>query len=359
MTAAMAILRVVGADASNVGKSRSSFNTSIHAPVNATKDAWIQAPVVIGGTGGSGTRGVVESLQRMGIYVAPLDKRLKESCLNAEMDNHCMSNSLYLVPGSPDYLSWLRDLECRRAQFLGEPACLKLNYGARQYVNSIPMKNRYPHRWGWKHPKTSYQMMTLIAMYPELLFIHVVRNPLDMAATHYQHIFQRAGEFMAMHGGADRSEELMAKRCGQSVMLEEATLASKCELASTSDKAKCDHSKCKLSASDIQNMADCDKHRKRTARTICTEVAGSSTAAEGWRCMEVFHERTLVPMVDHICCLETAQLLTEVAKFQLCFSLHILCFVDAALVRNQRGLARVWNELHETLAEVPLLAWRG
>ena len=54
--------------------------------------AWQRAPVVIGGTGGSGTRGVVDVLVKAGIYLHPKvnTKAFKECYNGAALDNVCM-----------------------------------------------------------------------------------------------------------------------------------------------------------------------------------------------------------------------------------------------------------------------------
>ena len=51
-------------------------------------DDWRSAPVIVGGTAGSGTRGVVQMLQRLGIYMAPpRENPLFARCMNGAI-NH-------------------------------------------------------------------------------------------------------------------------------------------------------------------------------------------------------------------------------------------------------------------------------
>ena len=59
------------------------------APSSITAITWKEAPVVIGGTGGSGTRGVVAVLSKLGIYLSPPpSSAIFRECFNGEqLDN--------------------------------------------------------------------------------------------------------------------------------------------------------------------------------------------------------------------------------------------------------------------------------
>jgi hypothetical protein len=38
-------------------------------PLSILDEDWVKAPIVVGGTGGSGTRGVVDFLDKLGVYM--------------------------------------------------------------------------------------------------------------------------------------------------------------------------------------------------------------------------------------------------------------------------------------------------
>lgn len=51
------------------GSRRRLAKASVRLPMAAPEDAWQRAPIIVGGTGGSGTRGVVAVLTKLGIYM--------------------------------------------------------------------------------------------------------------------------------------------------------------------------------------------------------------------------------------------------------------------------------------------------
>ena len=81
------------------------------------------------------------------------------------------------------------------------------------YIDSVPRQHRVPHRWGWKTPKNSYQLHLLLSLYPNLIFIQTVRNPLDMSSDVLGHLANRAFEFSDVHGGFASAARLFKSRC--------------------------------------------------------------------------------------------------------------------------------------------------
>jgi len=59
-----------------------------------------------------------------------------------------------------------------------------------------------------------YQLARLAALYPDFVLILVVRNPLDMAASVFEHLRNRAKEFSALHGGYAEAAGVLVSRCG-------------------------------------------------------------------------------------------------------------------------------------------------
>ena len=178
---------------------------------------WETSPVVVGGTGGSGTRGVVQVLQNLGVYMhPPLKSSLFRDCYNGDpLDNTCMfpvlatgSNSSMF---SSDSKTWLTNATCAPHSQPSQRLC-RTDLGS-HYFDSVPGENRRPYYWGWKNPRTMYHLEVLYELYPNLLFIHVLRNPMDMASAQWQHLKHRAKEFAEIHSDFETAEAVMRDRC--------------------------------------------------------------------------------------------------------------------------------------------------
>ena len=142
-------------------------------------------------------------------------------------------------------------------------------------------------RWGWKIPKTIYQLDRLLSMYPGLLFIHVLRNPLDMSATFFEHLQARSHEFSQLHGGDAQAANLMERRC-QGFVRPPPTNPS-----------------CALTASELQKMRTCVHGNPE-------KCGVNPSRSGGWRCMEMmlwaemnsavraFGERCLSPHTQYV-----------------------------------------------------------
>ena len=201
-------------------------------------EGWRLAPIIVGGTQGSGTRGVQATLQKMGIFMhAEMDTWDKyKSCYNwhassphghvkyydTAMDNSCMDvkrredwhlslhNFTWNERASSPYTAWLYDGTCPAVSYIDPP---RLNDDGQSYMSIIPPSNRAPHRWGWKIPKTMWSLHALWAVFPNMIFVHTLRNPLDMAASYLQHLPAIAFEFNMLHGGHEKAARVMEARC--------------------------------------------------------------------------------------------------------------------------------------------------
>lgn len=96
-----------------------------------------------------------------------------------------------------------------------------------------------------------------------MIFIHVVRNPLDMASTQWEHIQSRTHEFTGIHGGYDEAAALMHNRCK----------------IITHEK---DSSECALTSKEFQKQMDCGKILSKKCRKV-----SDSPRRNSWRCMEM------------------------------------------------------------------------
>ena len=159
---------------------------------------WWQAPVIIGGTGGSGTRGVVKHAQSRGVFILGTDK---QACVpNIAMDTNCVEGCK--VAGIPNSLTTYvdgtlvggvndppNDMEEAAATCRDPDRAIRA-------LRRIPQSNRKKWAWGWKHPKTMYRVAELRSVFPCLHYVHVMRDPRDMAAVPHEHIQYRAGEII-------------------------------------------------------------------------------------------------------------------------------------------------------------------
>ena len=175
---------------------------AVTAPDTSAGEDWKQSPVIISGTGGSGTRGVVDVLSRMGIYLHPDPSTdlFKETYNGPALDNVVMyPESGHLIGmtddgrfAGPSYDTWLRSGPCEPRP---EAEPLRLGKAGHDFLNSVPFANRRPLRWGWKNPKAIFHLEMLLAVYPGAVLVHVVRHPLDMASSQWEHLQNRAAEF--------------------------------------------------------------------------------------------------------------------------------------------------------------------
>ena len=163
------------------------------------------SPVAVGGIGGSGTRLVQNILERLGVYMG--------SDLNIASDNLWFT-FLFV---RPDLLSeHHKDFEKRAALFekamlatgaLTQEESLLLDRLAKSPVQHGPMTQvswlrdradtlrravvrpgpSHTGRWGWKEPNAHIVLDSLIQTWPNMQYIHVVRNGLDMAFADKQH----------------------------------------------------------------------------------------------------------------------------------------------------------------------------
>ena len=159
---------------------------------------WWHAPVVVAGTGGSGTRGVVEALQEQDVFILGTDKKscdrnsaFDTTCLNSCGHSNRQSIETYLDASARVAYEWLsfQDVPAR----CGKDDATKIS--ASKALKGIPKKYRQRWKWGWKHPHLMYSVAELRSVFPCLHFIHTLRDPRDMAAVPREHLANRANEW--------------------------------------------------------------------------------------------------------------------------------------------------------------------
>ncbi len=136
-------------------------------------------PLIIGATGGSGTRVVARMVRRLGVFIGA---NLNESEDTAELFEF--------------YDRWinrfaLRDIAplCSEEEHLLRrdfSECVRRHHGANSPVSNL---------WGWKEPRSIYLLPLFFSIWPEMKFIHVIRDGRDMALSANQNQPRK-------HGGA-------------------------------------------------------------------------------------------------------------------------------------------------------------
>ena len=148
-------------------------------------------PIAIGGLGGSGTRVVAAILRDAGVDIGPH--------LNQSLDNLFFSNLLkdpnWLAAADDDEIAARLALfgRCtgglpperrdvldywRAARRNPTPGTGKPGYGR---LLSSRISGRTEGRWGWKEPNTHIYLAHLPGTFPGIRYVHVLRDPLDMA----------------------------------------------------------------------------------------------------------------------------------------------------------------------------------
>lgn len=156
-------------------------------------------PVAVGGTGGSGTRLVAQILQEVGYYIG--------DDLNPANDNlwfTLLFKRREVVTASDDEMERLTRIFVKgmtRQTGFSEPETGLINTLAatdRDLHSSVWLRQRADsllsavHRpvssnlWGWKEPNTHIVMDRLPKLLPDMKYVHVVRNGLDMAFSRNQ-----------------------------------------------------------------------------------------------------------------------------------------------------------------------------
>jgi hypothetical protein len=138
-------------------------------------------PVVIGATGGSGTRVLARVVQRAGMYLGS-DLNRSEDALDFAAFSDRWIDRHEAGETSPEMVPELRALVARQhAEAHGRP-------------------------WGWKEPRSLYLLQFLDEQLPGLRFVHVVRDGRDMALSSNQVQLRKHGD--AVLGRSDEPAEL-------------------------------------------------------------------------------------------------------------------------------------------------------
>lgn len=149
-------------------------------------------PVVVGATGGSGTRAVHAVLRAAGLYMGAGD-RLNHAgdAMDIEPVLDSVINPILIATRGLDYD--LTDLPSVLASTARRDLLLAID----RFLRGKPKPQV---RWGWKNPRSMFILPLIHALFPDVRFVHVVRDGRDMALSDNQN--QPRKHFQAMFGQA-------------------------------------------------------------------------------------------------------------------------------------------------------------
>ena len=139
-------------------------------------EAQLHAPVIAGGVGGSGTRLVVQMLQRLGFSMG--------QHLNGAGD------ALHFIPVYDNHIA----------------KCIAGNVSPRGFVDDL-LVALVAHRggsgekcaWGWKNPRSIYLLPLLDQLFDGMRFVHVVRDGHTVATSRNQAQLEKYGTLIIPH----------------------------------------------------------------------------------------------------------------------------------------------------------------
>ena len=136
-------------------------------------------PLVIGATGGSGTRVVARIAQLAGYN---LGARLNSA-----------GDALEFYSFHDRWINPFVSAQRRREKVTPwQSVQMKEDFHA-ALARHIPQAERREIRWGWKAPRSIYLLPFLQAQFPQLKFIHVLRDGRDMALSRNQNQVRKHG----------------------------------------------------------------------------------------------------------------------------------------------------------------------
>jgi hypothetical protein len=149
----------------------------------------VHTPVVIGATGGSGTRVIHGVLETAGLFMGH-GRKLNHAgdAMDIEPVLDAYINPILSATNTLDYEA--DDLPKKLRAAAGRDLVIAVA----RLLNALPAPQA---RWGWKNPRSMYILPLIHALFPEVRFIHLVRDGRDMATSdnqnqprkHYQALF--------------------------------------------------------------------------------------------------------------------------------------------------------------------------
>jgi hypothetical protein len=128
-------------------------------------------PIVIGGTGGSGTRVVQSILEKAGLFMGN----------NLNVSKDALDFVQFLNRDVPEVLKLKRTLSYRIEDLPEHMKIYLLSEFKRIIENFLIDKPQNMFDWGWKVPGIIYALPFVYYFYPDFRFIHIIRDGRDMA----------------------------------------------------------------------------------------------------------------------------------------------------------------------------------
>lgn len=181
-----------------------------------TEPSFRLPPVAIGGVGGSGTRLVARILAETGCYLGgTLNPALDNLWFSALLRRHAwfrhfparadIDSALQLfckamatgLPGAPeDADQAVLDGVGRELAAVDEPYARTLEQALHALAGTEGADPARHLRWGWKEPNTHIFLPNIAEAVPDLRYVHVIRNGLDMAFSENQQQLKNWGAFV-------------------------------------------------------------------------------------------------------------------------------------------------------------------
>ncbi len=136
-------------------------------------------PVVVGATGGSGTRVIAQVLQKAGWF----------------MGNRVNPRNEDSLPIAWFLTKWLKSLK----DFPNVDA-RTLARARRDFERMVHLHRRGisspDARWGWKNPRSLWLVPFLVDRFPELKFVHMIRDARDMMLSENMYFLRQNGHWL-------------------------------------------------------------------------------------------------------------------------------------------------------------------
>ena len=143
-------------------------------------------PILIGGTGGSGTRVYALLLEAGEVYMGP-DRTRPEEPRGILPFTRSFTPRLIARTRSVTY----------RVDDVPESLWSEASGELRSFATHV--RERCPpefERWGWKHPRNLYLLPLFARLFPNFRFVHVVRDGRDMALAGTQGQLKKLGPWL-------------------------------------------------------------------------------------------------------------------------------------------------------------------
>lgn len=153
-----------------------------------------QPPIIVGATGGSGTRIIAAALRDAGFFIGTNLNPPNDALEFVEFYNR-WNDRFWVSPEKPLTTEERREMESDFRQRL-----------ARQ-LKDLPSPGT---PWAWKNPRSIYLLPFWNELFPEMRFVHVVRDGRDMAFSSNQNQLKHHGETVLGKAAAEWPKPLRA-----------------------------------------------------------------------------------------------------------------------------------------------------